>query len=161
MFSGSGVQRLRDFLNDNRTQRLRPNGTLIRDSDGPEGSDLDLDDNRPVSAGGSTPVMNIDTHGQPMGMSMMMPIVPTTAGGHHYNHLVGLLNQHGVHAHGSASYPPTGFAMTGGALWAGGLTPVVGGTAQQVTGMMGAAMLDDVDEGDEAFGEGSEIMDRD
>jgi F-box and leucine-rich repeat protein GRR1 len=27
-----------------------------------------------------------------------------------------------------------------------------------VTGMMGAAILDEVDEGDEAFGEGSEIM---
>lgn len=30
--------------------------------------------------------------------------------------------------------------------------------AQHVTGMMGAAVLDDVDEGDEAFGEGSEIL---
>jgi len=33
-----------------------------------------------------------------------------------------------------------------------------GGGAQHVTGMMGATILDDVDEGDEAFGEGSEIM---
>ena len=33
-----------------------------------------------------------------------------------------------------------------------------GGSAQHVTGMMGAAILDEVDEGDEAFGEGSEIM---
>ena len=32
------------------------------------------------------------------------------------------------------------------------------GGAQHVTGMMGAAILDEVDEGDEAFGEGSEIM---
>ncbi|KAK4554854.1 SCF ubiquitin ligase complex subunit [Recurvomyces mirabilis] len=34
-----------------------------------------------------------------------------------------------------------------------------GGGAQHVTGMMSAAVLDDVDEGDEAFGEGSEIID--
>ena len=32
------------------------------------------------------------------------------------------------------------------------------GAAQHVTGMMGATALDDVDEGDEAFGEGSESM---
>ncbi|KAK0958137.1 SCF ubiquitin ligase complex subunit [Friedmanniomyces endolithicus] len=32
------------------------------------------------------------------------------------------------------------------------------GGAQHVTGMMSAAVLDDVDEGDEAFGEGSEIL---
>jgi F-box and leucine-rich repeat protein GRR1 len=33
-----------------------------------------------------------------------------------------------------------------------------GAGAQQVTGMMGAQSLEDVDEGDEAFGEGSEVM---
>lgn len=48
----------------------------------------------------------------------------------------------------------------GGGGGGGGLGPG-GAGAQQVTGMMGATLLDDVDEGDEAFGEGSEIMDRD
>jgi len=33
-----------------------------------------------------------------------------------------------------------------------------GGAAQDVTGMMGAAMLDDVDDTDEAFGEDSEVL---
>lgn len=158
VFSGSGVQRLRDYLNDNRNQRLRPN-LMARGSEDPEGIDLDLDDNAPGSGSGSTPVMSFDVQSQQQaGMTPVMP-GPLLAGlaqqQMHYNHMAGLL--HGGPP-GSASYPPTGAQITGGALWAGGITPVAGGAAQQVTGMMGATMLDDVDEGDEAFGEESEIM---
>jgi F-box and leucine-rich repeat protein GRR1 len=63
-------------------------------------------------------------------------------------------------------------ASTGGAMWAGGSSnapmqapppppPTHGhphGNAQQVTGMLGATVLDDVDEGDETFGDESELM---
>lgn len=71
-------------------------------------------------------------------------------------------------------------ASTGGALWVGGGSssnapnrpppppPIHGqghghgqhghGNANQVTGMMGATVLDDVDEGDETFGDESELM---
>ena len=34
----------------------------------------------------------------------------------------------------------------------------ISGNAQQVTGMLGATVLDDVDEGDETFGDESELM---
>jgi F-box and leucine-rich repeat protein GRR1 len=51
-------------------------------------------------------------------------------------------------------------ASTASASGAGAWGSAGSGTAgaQHVTGMMGAAILDEVDEGDEAFGEGSEIM---
>lgn len=61
-------------------------------------------------------------------------------------------------------------ASTSGAMWIGGSAnaqtqtqppppPMHGhGNAQQVTGMLGATVLDDVDEGDETFGDESELM---
>lgn len=91
-------------------------------------------------------------------------------------------------SHGLQPFPMPNFAAsTGPALWASGpayqpqnnpgsvLTrqPVFGsgalhmqtqqshqpgGGAQQVTGMMGAAMLDDIDDGEDTFGEDSEII---
>lgn len=57
-------------------------------------------------------------------------------------------------ASGGGVLLPTQFQQQDG----GGAGASGNGVAQHVTGMMGATILDDVDEGDEAFGEGSEIM---
>ena len=61
----------------------------------------------------------------------------------------------GAHGAGLGLVNPTTVTSASG-TWVGAYTPAAG--AQHVTGMMGAAILDEVDEGDEAFGEGSEIM---
>lgn len=65
--------------------------------------------------------------------------------------------------HGLAALSQSAPASTGGAHWAGGHLAVQASIPQtgtnHVTGMMGATALDDVDEeGDDAFGDESELM---
>ncbi|EME89115.1 uncharacterized protein MYCFIDRAFT_209991 [Pseudocercospora fijiensis CIRAD86] len=139
--------------------------------------DVDIDDHNPDSDGSNTPVINVNVHvNQPHGQTNVsvlpgpssgMPFPPVPP--HHH----GLTHGGGPSFNFSQSAPAT----TGGAIWAGGSTPVVQlpphqhfhqhqhhqthqDHAQHVTGMMQSTILDEV-EGDEAFGEESEIMDRD
>lgn len=160
VFSGTGVARLRDFLNERKAHAAAAAAagsqasSIVDDSDQMEG---DIDDNNPESDGSNTPVVNVNVHGNyPHGHT---PIIPGPSSAVGFQGFVPV-----THGHGSGG-PPSNLsqsapATTGGAVWAGGNTPVVlqhGTGAQHVTGMMGATILDEV-EGDEAFGEGSEIM---
>ncbi|KXT03836.1 hypothetical protein AC578_8927 [Pseudocercospora eumusae] len=170
VFSGTGVSRLREFLNDQKNQP--PNEPAASSADGSDMIDVDIDDHNPDSDGSNTPVINVNVHvNQPhgptyasvlSGPSSGMPLPPVPP-----------------HHHGSNHGGP---ATTGGAIWAGGSTPVVQlpphqhfqqqqqqqqyhhpphhDHAQHVTGMMQSTILDEV-EGEEVFGEESEIMDRD
>ena len=130
--------------------------------------------------GGGTPVLNMNVAGShAAGATPVIP-TPTPGGGaapslfmqhahfppqqYQYHHVGGSSTNSANPAHLSQSAPasttmnpwhhnpqPQGLGLgqqTGGQ-----------GSAQHVTGLMGAAILDEVDEGDEAFGEGSEIMD--
>lgn len=160
VFSGTGVARLRDFLNEQKAHQAAAAAAGSQTPSVADDSDLidvDIDDNNPDSDGSNTPVVNVNVHGNyPHGSTPIIPGPSSALGfqGHAQTN----------HGHGSVAGPSnlsqSAPATTGGAVWAGGGTPVVvqpGGGAQHVTGMMGATILDEV-EGDEAFGEGSEIM---
>ncbi|KAK4508121.1 hypothetical protein PRZ48_001859 [Zasmidium cellare] len=156
VFSGTGVARLRDFLNEQKAHQAANMTPSVQSESG--SIDVDIDDNNPDSDGSNTPVVNVNVHGNyPHGHT---PIIPGPSSAVGFQSVVPP-----NHGHGSGGAPSnlsqSAPATTGGAVWAGGGTPVVlqhGGGAQHVTGMMGAATILDEVEGDEAFGEGSEIM---
>jgi len=180
VFSGGGVARLREYLNDQKRQAVAA-GSVTPSVESDTGIDLDLDADGdvPDSDGSTTPVLLVDVHGaHPQGAT---PIVPGPSSGLLFANI--LQNQtawphnqhssnHAGHANaGSSSLSQSAPASTGGPWGQGPIAPPPpppmhgnggggggGGGAQHVTGMMGATILDDVDEGDEAFGEGSEIM---
>ena len=148
VFSGNGVGRLREFLNQRaaRAASQAENGTDNTSEMG------DVDD---TESGVNSPLMQLNVQGNhPPGATPVIPM-PTQNGGtpQHFTWSQ-VAGQHHLSQSAPASAP---------AFWNFGAAPAgLGlanqGGAQQVTGMMGAAILDDVDEGDEAFGEGSEIM---
>ena len=162
VFSGTGVARLREFLNE---QKAHAEAHAANRSATPSVTNSDhgveIDDSGD-SEGSNTPIMNIDVHGNhPAGAT---PIISGPSAGSVYAHgqPAWQLNipPHGVGTH-SLNLSQSAPATTGSVPWAGPPPPHHGAPAgaQHVTGMMGATILDDVDEGDEAFGEGSEIMD--
>lgn len=160
VFSGTGVARLREFLNEQKrhqdaTGSVTPSVVSEQDI-----IDVDIDDHNPDSDGSNTPVVNVNVHGHyPHGQT---PIVPGPTG----VPFPPVPPPHPAPGHGQPNLPysQSAPATTGGAVWAGGTTAVIqqnhGPHQAHITGMMGATILDEVD-GDEAFGEGSEIMDRD
>ena len=211
VFSGPGVGRLREFLNqqklhantNNEALSVTTGGSDLGDGDGSAVGVVDSgpgEDENPDSDGVSTPVIAVDVGGHVMGYTPgATPAVPTPPPQGPYNIAPpGLLTQtlhnqawhHHPHSHLSQSAPAT----TGPVCWTlpppsnqaalpglgiGSSHPHTGppnlwqfgnvGTgqvsgAQQVTGMLGATVLHEVDE-EEDFGddeeamEGSEIMD--
>ncbi|EMD00530.1 hypothetical protein BAUCODRAFT_28876 [Baudoinia panamericana UAMH 10762] len=218
VFSGSGVGRLREYLNQEKNHALnalasRGDNDSMTPSMAGEGEDVDVidvyggdagdgidgDGTGADSDGSNTPVIALDVHGDHrpgatpiMGGPPLMGAAGSSASGmlfpgshyppwpplhhHHHHH-----DHHSSHvsqafggpsssasaAHLSQSAPASTSGLHG--HW-GSLppmffnSPVAAHTgqgvvaAQHVTSMMGATMLDDVDEGDEAFGEGSEMM---
>jgi len=168
VFSGGGVSRLRDHLNEEKAHALA--GEVSTPSENSD--DLGLDDytGDPDSDGSNTPVINIDVHGShPVGATpIARPAGPASGPGmlfanlpHNQTHWQ--LNTAAGPSHLSQSAPAT----TGPVIWPSNVSgqsvyqqPLhgAGGSAQHVTGMMGATILDDLEEGDEAFGEDSEIM---
>jgi len=204
VFSGGGVGRLRDYLNQEKALQLADGdedsvtpSMAGEDDMGPDGDD---GDNTGDSEGSNTPVISLNIHStHPAGGTPVLhgPREGSSSGvlfasAHHpawqpYGH--------GNDAAGSStarlsqSAPSSTTQVFGPHLWGGtgsattshhpfipplpqqmqqhGLSQHFGqhqqqhgqhGTAQHVTGMMSAAMLDDVDEGDEAYGESSEIL---
>jgi len=172
VFSGGGVARLREYLNDQKRQAVAP-GSVTPSVESDAGIDIDVDGDMPDSDGSNTPVISLDVHSTHAPGAT--PIIPGAGSGllfasamqnqnawqqnHHHGH--------GGHDNGgSANLSQSAPASTGGpsAMWGQAPPPPPfhghggGAGAQHVTGMMGATILDDVDEGDEAFGEGSEIM---
>ena len=127
----------------------------------------DLVDPDPDSDGVSTPVLsvNVQANNAP-GATPAVPTPPPPHGIAHPSLLTQALNNSPWHQYGSAgpsNLSQSAPASTGASLWsAPGAATGLGighpGGAQHVTGMMGATILDEVDEGDEAFGEGSEMM---
>ena len=173
VFSGTGVGRLREYLNTQKAAREAEEAEQLEASsvDGDE-----QDQGREISdAGfgvdghgeGGTPVFDIHGNlghapgatpvvgGSALGFASHQQPLTTSAWHHHTNAVIASLSQSAPAAAGMWA-----LGLAGGAGMGGG-----GGGAQQVTGMMSAAALDEVDEteveGDEAFGEGSEVMDRD
>lgn len=152
VFSGTGVARLREFLNDQK-RRDEAAGSGSVTSSAMEDSDMvdvDMDDQSPDSDGSSTPVLNVDVHGlyppgaPPLvaGPSAAIPFPPVPPMHHHPQ------VQIGPHPSVLSQSAP---ATTGAAVWSGSANPIIvqGGTTP---------VLDEEEEGDETFGEGSDIM---
>lgn len=185
VFSGHGVTRLREHLND---QRSYHSGSESLTPSVVNGSEMGIDDpddqNIDSESGTNTPVMNVNVMGtHPSGMT---PVAP----GPSHSNSTALFQQamqnnnnwapqmpnstHAILQGGGPGLSQSAPASTGGAVWVGGSTNAHGqqqpppppmhghghghGNAQQVTGMLGATVLDDVDEGDETFGDESELM---
>lgn len=156
VFSGTGVARLREFLNEQKAH-AEANRSLtpsVGDSD----LQIDVDGDSPNSES-STPVITVNVGGNhPPGAT---PILTGPSSGMMFANGTGW---HPIMQHGPHNLSQSAPASTGTVVWANQPGPPaqpnqpVQGGAQHVTGMMGATILDDVDEGDEAFGEGSEIM---
>jgi len=181
VFSGGGVGRLRDFLNNEKALQLAGDNSsappsISGDNDNDMGIiDVDLDDENVESDGSNTPVVNIDVHGSHRaGLTPVVPMPGPISGllfSSQQHHNTGWQHHHSQNNHShhnGAAGPSAQFSSSAPATTAGGIWPThlshaqpshYHGGAQHVTGMMGAAALDDVDEGDEAFGENSEIMD--
>lgn len=191
VFSGHGVARLRDHLNDQ--QRVYHSGSDSLTPSVVNGSEMGMDDpddqNIDSESGTNTPIMNVNVTGtHPPGMT---PVAPGPGSAHGiptplYSQALQqnpawvpqMLNS--THAHiqvGGPGFSQSAPASTSGALWVGGTAnapsqappppplmhhghphATTHGNAQQVTGMLGATVLDDVDEGDETFGDESELM---
>jgi F-box and leucine-rich repeat protein GRR1 len=143
------------------------------------------DQNIDSGSGTNTPVMNVNVTGtHPPGMT---PVAQGPAHGNSTalfqqalhnssNWAPQMTNSTHTHIQGIApGLSQSAPASTGSSLWIGGSSnahpqappppppPMHGhahphGNAQQVTGMLGATVLDDVDEGDETFGDESELM---
>lgn len=196
VFSGNGVSRLRDFLNDQKAASAAAaqagEGSAIGDSSSEFGSEIDGAPQGPQAgpAGGpgqsATPLLTMNVAGNHApgatpGIPTPAPNLFTTTNIQHGNSQAQHTN--GFHFGNGSNLSQSAPASTTANPWHhhppqqqhglglgghGGQQdqhqqqhgPQQGGTgAQHVTGMMGAAILDEVDEGDEAFGEGSELMD--
>ena len=175
VFSGNGVGRLREYLNQqkahaaNEATSVSVTSSVVGDTNSEMG---DVDDPSPDSDGVSTPVINVNVEGS--NASGSTPVVATPSPSGHgqgpppppmlltqaLQNQTWLQNQ--PHSAGGSSNLSQSAPATSGPIW-GSIGPGTGlgigspGSAH-VTGMMGATILDEVDEGDEAFGEGSEIM---
>lgn len=168
VFSGTGVGRLREFLNQQKahaaTEAAAASSSMGGDSELGDGEEHHMID----GSEGGPPVLHVNVSGN--FAPGATPAVPTpasavAAGTHMGWH--GWQQQHAPHnaPAGVSNLSQSAPATTGPVFWNSpgaptglGLTNNQAGGAQHVTGMMGAAILDEVDEGDEAFGEGSEIM---
>lgn len=203
VFSGNGVSRLRDFLNQQKAHAAVAAAAAGQSGERGEGgessSDFGSEGDSPGNGpninfggplgppgggggtGGGTPVLNMNVAGTHAAGNT--PVIPTPTPGANATQGAVWLQQHGFAPQQSltAQFQQAHF---GGANSAGtanlsqsapaSTTPWLQhhhahhqqqqgqqgqqGGAQHVTGLMGAAVLDEVDEGDEAFGEGSEIM---
>ncbi|EME48904.1 hypothetical protein DOTSEDRAFT_142386 [Dothistroma septosporum NZE10] len=152
VFSGTGVARLREFLNEQKAHAAAAGSVTPSVVDESDLIDIDIDDHNPDSDGSTTPVVNVNVHGSyPQGHT---PIIHGPSSAVNFS-------PHGSQVGAGPSNLSQSLPAPGSATWIGGHAPIMlhGGGAQHVTGMMGATILDEVD-GDEAFGEGSEIMDR-
>lgn len=184
VFSGTGVTKLREYLNQQKahaaaTGNTGGEGSIVGDSSSEFGSEIDGAPQAPHLGPGqaATPLLTMNVAGNHAPGATPGIATPTP------NLFINPAAQHAIQQHtpqyhqyhpGNASnlsqsapasttmnpwhHHPHGLGLGGfggqQAQHAGG-----GGGAQHVTGMMGAAILDEVDEGDEAFGEGSELMD--
>jgi F-box and leucine-rich repeat protein GRR1 len=186
VFSGHGVARLREHLKAQNTYHQGSDSRTPSVVNGSEmGMDDPDDQNIDSGSGTNTPIMNVNVTGtHPPGMT---PVAPGPASAHatalyqqalQMNHDWAPQMANSTHAYmqgGGPGLSQSAPASTGGVLWIGGSAnaqtqqalppppPMHGhghghGNAQQVTGMLGATVLDDVDEGDETFGDESELM---
>ncbi|KAF2767773.1 ubiquitin ligase complex F-box protein [Teratosphaeria nubilosa] len=173
VFSGSGVSKLRDHLNLQKANRLAADGSNTPSVASDDvGVEIDIDDENLDSNGSNTPVLNVDVHGShPAGGT---PIASGPASAAHGPHALLTNLPHGqTHWHqnpnaGASNLSQSAPASTNTITWPPPHQhgqygqhvqhPLSAGGAQHVTGMMGATVLDDLEEGDEAFGEGSELM---
>ena len=165
VFSGTGVARLRDFLNEQKAHAAAAESATPSVADESEsGIDIDIDDHNPESDGGNTPLINFNMnahHHYPTSPTTMVSGPPAT---------FPQFTVTGASTIGSAVFSQSAPASTGGPSWSATVNtgayhhhnnnPYLAhpGSAQHVIGMMGATILDEVDTGDEAFGTESEIM---
>ncbi|KAK5703873.1 SCF ubiquitin ligase complex subunit [Elasticomyces elasticus] len=199
VFSGTGVGRLREYLNQEKAHALANGDSDSVTPSMAEGDDdmgMDDGDNTGDSDGSNTPVISLDIHGShPAGGTPILhgPGQGSSSGvlfaSHHHPGNWQYGNGYDVggssstarlsqSAPSSTTFGPHMWGGTGsGSPMSAGYQqqhpPFIPplhqqmqqqghgqpGGAQHVTGMMSAAILDDVDEGDEAFGEGSELLD--
>lgn len=186
VFSGHGVARLRDHLNATTEYQTDGDSTAATVANGSEMGMDDLDDhNIDSESGTNTPVWNVPVTGtHPPGMTPIAPGPNPNAmfhTGHNdntQNHWAPQMANNNHHNAPNLSQSAPASTGGGGALWANNNAttntnphhhqaanlppppppPHGHGNANQVTGMLGATVLDDVDEGDETFGDESELM---
>ena len=141
------------------------------DRDGDMGVDIDVDNDNLDSDGSDTPVVSVDVHSHHRaGMTPVIPMPGPSSGLLFSSQHAGPGQQIAWQPHhpggsgiGSVLFSSSAPASTGTGMWGfHSSAPHMQFTApppgaQHVTGMMGAAALDDVDEGDEVF-DGSETM---
>lgn len=150
VFSGTGVARLREYLNDQKRRDEAPGADSVTSSN-MEDSDMvdadDMEDQSPESDDNNTPVLNVDVHGQyppgatPVvaGPSTGIPFPPVPPMHYHPQVQIG--------PHLSQSAPAT----TGTVVWSGSNTPIIVNPGT-------TTILDEEEEGDETLGEGSDTM---
>jgi F-box and leucine-rich repeat protein GRR1 len=154
VFSGNGVARLRDFLNEQKTHAANSGSVTSSVVDDSDMIDVDMDDNNPDSDGSNTPIVNVDVHGNasidPGQVSSNVPYPPVPPMHHGTDH-------HGL---GFSILSQSAPATTGGVMWADDNTHTVHNQgASHVTGMLGATILDEGEgDVDDTFGEGSDTM---
>lgn len=160
VFSGTGVAKLRQYLNEQKAAASPPRTDSIPASVVSEGDPMeDIDDQHPDSDGSNTPVMVVDVHGQqPQGHpTLVVPGPSAIPWSQMHSHQAGS----GHIPHASTPSPLSQSApVTSGSAWTG-VPPHFQSNQSHLAGMMGAAALDETEvDGDEAFGEESEIMDQ-
>ncbi|WPG98860.1 Hypothetical protein R9X50_00165800 [Acrodontium crateriforme] len=174
VFSGTGVSRLREFLNEQKAHADANRSATPSVGSSDMGMIIEQHMDNSDSAGSSTPVIMVDIHGShPAGATPVAPgPVQVIGAGQASPGLVftpghPTMWQLNVSQSNVTNLSQSAPAATSGMTWSiypgpahNNVPPVPPphGAAQHVTGMMGATILDDVDEGDEAFGEGSETM---
>nr|POE56221.1 scf e3 ubiquitin ligase complex f-box protein grra [Quercus suber] len=201
VFSGNGVERLREFLNErqaaaDQARRQAPSEAPSSVDEDMEDDDLVMDGNanrNGSSVSNQTPAINVNVASQfEPGAT---PVVPMPSPGSNALFAQVILNRQmhrqpppwppqpiQVPPQHFSSSAPASTNLAAAQAWAVANAqqqrqqqqqqqqqpqqqqqnppPQVSGD-QHVTGMMGAAMLEDLDELDEVFGEESEVMDRD
>nr|POE88350.1 scf e3 ubiquitin ligase complex f-box protein grra [Quercus suber] len=191
VFSGNGVERLREFLNErqaaaDQARRQAPSEVHSSADEDMEDEDLAMDGDAArhgSSAGDQTPAIEVNVSSQ--FAPGATPIVPMPGSGSNSLFAQAILDQQMQHSqppwpsqpiqgppqHFSSSAPASTSPAAAARPWPVITVPQqqqpqqfpppqIGGD-QHVTGMMGATMLEDLDEADEIFGEDSEVMDRD
>ncbi|KAK5122273.1 hypothetical protein LTR85_004184 [Meristemomyces frigidus] len=169
VFSGGGVGRLRDYLNNEKAHALAGDSSASQsimgdgdgDGDNDIGIDIDVDNDNPDSDGSNTPVINVDVRGTHRAGQTPIVGMPGPSSGLLFSGTQAVYHhQQTGWYQGAGPSTLSSSAPASAGVWPHDHTHAQHnhGGAQHVTGMMGAAALDDVDEGDEVFGDGSEIM---
>ncbi|EGP87640.1 unnamed protein product [Zymoseptoria tritici ST99CH_1A5] len=160
VFSGNGVARLRDFLNEQKHHAANSGSVTSSVVDDSDMIDADMDDQNPDSDGSNTPVVNVDVHGNGQYPPGGTPVIPGPSSNIPFPPVPPMHHGADDHGLGFSTLSQSAPATTGGIMWADDNPLIVhSNPAHHVTGMLGATILDEGDgDMDDTFGEGSDTM---